>query len=113
LALVQAVFRIRAVVVFLKTAVPKCLQGESLRQYRRDVQQTREAQAQLARANLAFDGQAYVVFDGNELRECRDAAAAIAMVVRAKRWCAVIAAIRTGVPTQCGLSKKSRLPINN
>jgi DNA-binding MarR family transcriptional regulator len=31
---------------FLKTAVPKCLQGESLRQYRREVQQTREAQAQ-------------------------------------------------------------------
>jgi hypothetical protein len=31
---------------FLKTAVPKCLQGESLRQYRRDAQQAREAQAQ-------------------------------------------------------------------
>jgi hypothetical protein len=31
---------------FLKTAVPKCLRGESLRQYRRDVQQTREAEAE-------------------------------------------------------------------
>jgi hypothetical protein len=31
---------------FLKTAVPKCLQGESLRQYRRDAQQAKEAQAQ-------------------------------------------------------------------
>jgi hypothetical protein len=31
---------------FLKTAVPKCLQGESLRQYRREVDQAREAQAQ-------------------------------------------------------------------
>jgi hypothetical protein len=34
----------------------------------------------LARANLALDGQAYVVYDGHELRACRDAAAAIAMV---------------------------------
>jgi hypothetical protein len=52
--------------------------------------------SQLARANLAFDGQAYVVYDGHELRACRDAAAAIATVVRAKRPCAAVdlAAIR-------------------
>ena len=41
--------------------------------------------SRLARANLVFDGQAYVVFDGHELRACRDAAAAIAMVVRSSR----------------------------
>ena len=42
--------------------------------------------SQLARANLAFDaGQAFGVFDGREFRACRDAAAAIAAVVRAKR----------------------------
>jgi hypothetical protein len=34
--------------------------------------------SQLARANLSLDGQAYVIFDGNELRACRDAASAIA-----------------------------------
>jgi hypothetical protein len=38
--------------------------------------------SQLARANLTFDsGQAFVIYDGHELRACRDAAAAIA------RWC--------------------------
>jgi hypothetical protein len=43
--------------------------------------------SQLARADLAgLAGQAFVVFDGNELRACRDAAATIAAVVRAKRW---------------------------
>jgi hypothetical protein len=54
--------------------------------------------SQLARANLAFDGQAYVVYDGHELRVCRDAAAAIAMVVRAKRPCSAVdlSAIRKG-----------------
>jgi hypothetical protein len=46
--------------------------------------------SQLARANLAFDGQAYVVFDGHELRACRDAAAAIAAVVRAKYPCSAV-----------------------
>ena len=46
--------------------------------------------SQLARANLAFDGQAYVVFDGHELRACRDAAAAIAMVVRSSRPCSAV-----------------------
>ena len=53
--------------------------------------------SQLARANLAFDGQAYVVFDGHELRACRDAAAAIAAVVRAKYPCSAVdlSAIRT------------------
>jgi hypothetical protein len=46
--------------------------------------------SQLARANLGFDGQAYIVFDGHELRACRDAAAAIATVVRAKRPCSAV-----------------------
>jgi hypothetical protein len=46
--------------------------------------------SQLARANLAFDGQAYIVFDGHELRACPDAAAAIAAVVRAKRPCSAV-----------------------
>ena len=53
--------------------------------------------SRLARADLAFDGQAYVVYDGSELRGCRDAAAAIATVVRAKRPCSAVdlTAIRT------------------
>jgi hypothetical protein len=42
--------RIKQPLAYLKTAVPKCLQGKSLRQYRRDVQQAREAQAQHDRA---------------------------------------------------------------
>jgi hypothetical protein len=46
--------------------------------------------SQLARANLAFDGQAYVIYDGHELRVCRDAAAAITAVVRAKRPCSAV-----------------------
>jgi hypothetical protein len=53
---------------------------------------------QLVAADLAFDaGQAYVVYDGYELRACRDAAAAIAAVVRAKRPCSAVdlSAIRT------------------
>ena len=38
--------------------------------------------ARLARSNLTFDsGQAFVVYDGHELRVCQDAAAAIATVV--------------------------------
>jgi hypothetical protein len=54
--------------------------------------------AQLARSNLTFDsGQAFVVYDGNELRACPNAAAAIATVVRAKRPCSAVdlSAIRT------------------
>jgi hypothetical protein len=54
--------------------------------------------SQPARANLTFDsGQAFVIYDGHELRACRDAAAAIATVVRAKRPCSAVdlAAIRT------------------
>ena len=44
------------------------------------------ALSRLARTSLAFDpGQAYVVYDGHELRACRDAAAAIGAVVRAKQ----------------------------
>ena len=56
--------------------------------------------AQLSAADLAFDGQAFVVFDGHNLRACRDAATAIATVVRAKRWCCAIdlAAIRQQNP---------------
>ena len=53
--------------------------------------------SQLARADLAdLAGKAFVVFDGSELRACRDAAAAIATVVRARRPCSAVdlAAIR-------------------
>jgi hypothetical protein len=52
----------------------------------------------LAAAGVSFDaGQAYVVYDGCELRACRDAAAAIAAVVRARRPCSAVelSAIRT------------------
>jgi hypothetical protein len=55
--------------------------------------------AQLARSNLTFDsGQAFVVYDGHELRACRDAVTAIAAVVKAKRPCTAIdlSAIRAG-----------------
>ena len=46
---------------------------------------------QLVAADLAFDAsQAYVVYDGHELRACRDATAAIAAVVRAKRPCSAV-----------------------
>jgi hypothetical protein len=41
--------------------------------------------ARLAGINLAFNGQAFVVFDGNRLRPCRDAAVAINVVCHAKR----------------------------
>ena len=56
--------------------------------------------SQLARANLTFDsGQAFVIYDGHELRPCRDATAAIAAVVRAKRPCSAVdlSAIRTAI----------------
>jgi hypothetical protein len=47
--------------------------------------------SQLARADLAgLAGDAFVVFDGSEVRVCRDAAAAIATVVRAKRWSSAV-----------------------
>jgi excisionase family DNA binding protein len=47
--------------------------------------------ARLAAADLSFDvGQAYVVYDGHELLACRDAAAAIATVVKAKRPCTAV-----------------------
>jgi hypothetical protein len=42
--------------------------------------------SQLARASLTFDdGQAFVVYDGHELRTCPNTAAAIPTVVRARR----------------------------
>jgi hypothetical protein len=56
--------------------------------------------ARLAAADLSFDvGQAYVVYDGHELLACRDAAAAIATVVRARPWCSAVdlTAIRTSI----------------
>jgi hypothetical protein len=58
--------------------------------------------SQLARANLSLAGQAYLVFDGHEVRACRDAAAAIAAVVRAKRPCSAVdlAAIRTAAAAE-------------
>jgi hypothetical protein len=54
--------------------------------------------SQLARADLAdLAGKAFVIFNGHELRAWRDAAAAIATVVHAKRWCSAVdlTAIRT------------------
>jgi hypothetical protein len=67
--------------------------------------------AQLARCNLNFDRQAYAVYDGHELRGCRDAAAAIAAVVHAKRWCSVIdlSAIRTGI-AECYRRQAGSMP---
>ena len=56
--------------------------------------------AQLAGRSLAFqESERFVVFDGQQLRACRDAEAAIAAVVRARRWCSVIdlSAIRSAV----------------
>lgn len=56
------------------------------------------ALSRLARVNLGdLAGQAYVIFDGHELRACRDAAAAISIIVRARRWCSAVDlnAIRT------------------
>jgi hypothetical protein len=45
------------------------------------------ALAQLAGRNLAFrNDERFVIFDGQNLRVYPDAAAAIAAVVRAKRW---------------------------
>jgi hypothetical protein len=45
----------------------------------------------LAAADLTdLAGKAYVVYDGQELRACRDAAAAIATVVRSKRPCTAV-----------------------
>jgi hypothetical protein len=39
-----------------------------------------------------------LVFDGNAVRPCRDAAAAIATVVKVRRWCsAVDLSIRTSL----------------
>lgn len=47
--------------------------------------------AQLAGKDLArLENERFVVFDGNQLRTCRDAEAAIAAVARAKRWCSVV-----------------------
>jgi hypothetical protein len=43
--------------------------------------------ARLSGADLAFNGQAFVVFDGSCLRGCHDAAAAIHV---AKRWCSAV-----------------------
>ena len=55
------------------------------------------ALAKLAGRSLAFpETERFVVFDGQRLRACRDAEAAIGMVVRAGRRCSAIdlAAIR-------------------
>ena len=56
--------------------------------------------AQLTSRNLAFlENERFVVFDGQHLRTCRDAEAAIAVVARAKRWCSVVdlATVRSAV----------------
>jgi hypothetical protein len=44
----------------------------------------------LSATDLGFDGQAFVVYDGRELRACQDAAAAIGAICRAKRWCSAV-----------------------
>jgi hypothetical protein len=48
--------------------------------------------------HLAFDSQAFVIYDGHALRTRPDAAAAIAAVLRSRRWCSAIdlSATRTG-----------------
>jgi hypothetical protein len=61
--------------------------------------------AQMAAADLPFDdSQAYILYDGRELQTCRDASAAIAAVVRAKRWCSAVglAAVRRGLIASTG-----------
>jgi DNA-binding transcriptional MerR regulator len=64
--------------------------------------------SRLAAVNLAVDaGQAYIVNDGHELRACRDAAAAIAAVVRAKRPCAADSAL---IPN-CTVQRRTGLPL--
>jgi hypothetical protein len=45
---------------------------------------------EISAADLAFAGQAYVVFDGRSLRPCRDAATAITTVVKAKGKCSAV-----------------------
>jgi hypothetical protein len=58
--------------------------------------------SQLARSDLTdLAAQAYVILDGHVLRACPDAAASIAVVVRAKRWCSAVdlTAIRAGTAT--------------
>jgi hypothetical protein len=42
------------------------------------------------RADLTFGGARYVVFDGRELRACRDASQAIAAVAKAKHRCSAV-----------------------
>ena len=47
--------------------------------------------ARLAGKDLAFlETARFVIFDGDRLRACSDAEAAIAVVARAKRWCSVV-----------------------
>jgi hypothetical protein len=52
--------------------------------------------SRLARCDLNFVGQAYAVYEGHELRACRDAVGGDTTVVRAKRPCSAVdlAAIR-------------------
>ena len=74
-------------------------QAERVRVIKKALHQKGATLAQLARSNLTFDsGQAFVVYDGHELRARPNAAAAIATVVKAKRPCTAVdlAAIRTG-----------------
>jgi len=75
----------------------------------------------LSATDLAFDWQAFVVFDGHDLRGCRDAAAAIGAVVRAKRWCSAVdlsairqaagrnAAAHRAEPAPAGIKPRSHL----
>src|SRR5215831_18688330 len=54
--------------------------------------------SRLPRENLAFDGHQFVLFDGRELRGCRDAAEAVAAAAQTKR-CALVdlRAVRAGL----------------
>ena len=56
--------------------------------------------ARLTGRSLTFpETERFIVFDGRELRACRDAEAAIAVVARSKRWCSVVdlASLRAAV----------------
>jgi hypothetical protein len=67
-----------------------------------ELQRKGVALPQLAGRNLTFpNSERFVIFDGHELRACRDAETAIAVVARARRACSAVdlGAIRSAVAT--------------
>jgi hypothetical protein len=65
-----------------------------------ELQRKGVALAQLAGKSLTFpNNDKFVIFDGHQLRACRDAETAIAAVVRSRRACSAVdlSAIRTAV----------------